>query len=327
METTHEALLDISKLDRLAQLLTTSAIPFIKADEALRCELSLAGTAYGVAYFVPAEGLLVGNKSGSDAVDDSDVMFELQVKLFAEECNARPRKDLYLVVVGEAELLARPSSVRAACDIEQDTSYAKKEVMTPEQAISWLRGPFWHLAGNLRANAKPVFATVAHHRNEAAPKPNHSFNLDELLESCEEHCHAVREITDSVYRRVMGTRRKVFWVDGYPELGWDGDDDGVPVTFCSSGERIAFALALFLARAMVDVVPGMCLGFNATFDRLDTVRQIGAYDCLHQFVVATGASVVVYSSKKSLRDLLQFRVGKVISACGGTPTDYPETFF
>lgn len=324
MNTTQDTLLDISQLSLLEQLLTANSIPFTRTESALRCELTVANTTYGAVYLVPAEGVFTDTYDRSAL---SDRMSDIQESLFTDEFNTRPRKDLYLVVVGEAELLARSPSVYGATDIEHDTSYAKKEVMTPEQAINWLRGPFWHLNGNLRANAKPLFATVAHHRNEVPPKPNYLFDFEALLENCEEPRHVVRELTDSVYRRIMGARRKVVWDNEYPELGWDKDEEGTPVAFSSSGERIAFALALFLARAMVDVRPGMCLGFNASFDRLDSVRQIGAYDCLREFVVATGASVVVYSSKTSLRDLLQHRVGKVIAAIGGTATDYPESFF
>lgn len=324
MNATANTLLDIAQLSQLEQLLTANSIPFTRADDSLRCELTVANTTYGAVYLVPAEGVF------TDAYDRSalsDRMCNIQDGLFTDEFNARPRKDLYLVVVGAADFLARPPCVHGACDIEQDTSYAKKEVMTPEQVVNWLRGPFWHLSGNLRANAKPMFATVAHHRNEVPPKPNYLFDFEGILENCEEPHHVIRELTDSAYRRVMGSRRKVVWAGEYPELGWDKDVEGTPVAFSSSGERIAFAVALFLARAMMDMRPGMCLGFNASFDRLDTVRQIGAYDCLREFVVATGANVVVYSSKSSLRDLLQHRVGKVIAAIGGTATDHPESFF
>jgi hypothetical protein len=321
--TAQKTLLDGSLLDATAALLSANGVPFTRTDEALRCELSVAGQAYAVVYLVPAQGVFPDDWDGNAFATHFG---DIQESLLGTDFYARPRKDLYLLVVGDAEFLTRPASSRAAADIEQDLSYGKKEVFTPVQALDWLRGPFWTLTGDMRANPAPSVATVADFGKEGQPAPTRILDVEDILSNSEEPRHIAKLVAEAVYRKVMGSDRKVFWPDNQPELGRIGDEDGLPVTFCSSGERIAFAFSLFLARAMMEVEPGMCLGFRGSFDRLDAVRQIGAYDCLREFAAATGAGIVVQSAKTSLRELVQRRVSPVIEACGGKVTDYPQKY-
>lgn len=320
METTASAAsLDVAQLDNIAALLTSNGIAFTPKDEALRCELSAAGKTYAIVYIIPASSVFADTEPGSTVGGSLEV---IQERILGPEYFERTTSSLHLLVVGTADFLSKPDVARATVDVVHNLSYAKKEVLTAEDALEWLRRPFFQLEGAQRANAAPFLATVADLRQESLPAVTHLFNLEETLRDSEESRHMVRELASKLYRRCMGSDHKVFWVDGIPELGRSHEEGGMEATYCSSGERIAFAFSLFMARAMLDVTPGMCIGFHNSFDRMDTLRQVGAYDCLREFVAATGANVFIHSAKESLRQLAGMRIRPVIEALGGQVTDY-----
>ena len=320
METTVPATsLDVAQLDSMAALLSRNGIAFTTTDEALRCELSVAGKAYATVYLIPAVSVFADIEPGSTVGASLEVT---QERILGPEYFERTTKSLHLLVVGTADFLSKPDVARATVDVVHNLSYAKKEVLTPEDALEWLRRPFFQLEGAQRANAAPFLATVADLRQESLPAATQLFDLEATLRDSEEPRHMVRELASKLYRRCMGSEHKVFWVDGVPELGRSHEEGGMEATYCSSGERIAFAVSLFMARAMMDVTPGMCIGFHNSFDRMDTLRQVGAYDCLREFIAATGASVLIHSAKESLRQLAGMRIKPVIEALGGQVTDY-----
>lgn len=320
METTVSAAQpSAAQLASLAALLTANGIAFTSTEEALRCELSIVGKPYATVYLVSAEDVFVTDPVTGKFSESLDV---IQEQLLSPEYSARTKNSLHLLVIGDAAFLAQPEVARAAVDVTHNLSYAKKEVLTHEQALEWLRRPFFQLKGTQRANTAPFLATVADLRQEGLPTVTHLFNLDETLYNSEESRHLVRDLAGQLYRRCMGSDHKVFWVDGIPELGRSHEEGGMEAIYCSSGERIAFAVSLFMARAMMDVTPGMCIGFHNSFDRMDTLRQVGAYDCLREFVAATGASIFIHSAKESLRQLAGMRIKPVIEALGGQVTDH-----
>lgn len=318
--TAQETRLNIAHLDSTAALLTANSIPFTTGEESLRCEFSLAGQTYAIVHIVPAESVF---PEVLDRDKFLDSFASIQERVLASDFQGSKRKDQYLLMVGSAEFLEQPTNLRATSIVEMDLSYGKKEVMTPELVVDWLTSPFMKVPGSMRANATPIAAAVADLRGKSQPVANVVFNPEATLHGPEEHRYVVQQATASVFRRIMGGDFKVFWDQGIPSLGRTPDKEGLDLAFASSGERIAFAYALFLGRSMMDVTPGMCVGINGSFDRLDSVRQIGCYDCLREFVAATGANVVVQSAKESLRQLFLYRMRAVVTALGGSVTDYP----
>lgn len=317
--------LDLSKLARMAALLDTNQIAYIRTEEALLCKLSIADTVYAHVYLVPAESFYPSNNADAKFSED---FAAVQERILGPDFYDSNPKNLYLMIVGEKDFLDIKVNLQASSSVEQDLSYGKKEVLTPEQVIAWLTPTFSVLAGEQRANKAPFVAALAepHVRNQ--PEDTSSLNVEGLIRhDSEEHRHLTRVRTNSLYRRIMGGDHQVFWDGTIPTLGRVGESEGSDVMYCSSGERIAFAVALYMARSALDVYPGMTLGFYGTFDRLDSVRQIGCYDCLRELVAATGVNVIVQSAKESLRQLAMHRMRPVVEAIGGSLKDYPKTSY
>jgi hypothetical protein len=299
-------------------LLESSGRPFDRVEGALRYELKAFDATYAWVYFVSAENFFIEGVPEKKAYE---AFRRRQAELLEEELYARPRKEMYLFVVGAAEILLNPAHMALRWTIEHDSRVAKKAVMLTSEVEHWLDSPFKHLQGDARANEKPTFTGMRELdlRAEQPSVANHVFNPHAILSTCEEDfagdaLSAQKSLVNTLYQRVMGSTHKVYWDEDGPSLGRMGDKSRIPLYCCSMGERLIFAFAIFLARASEEVFPEMCIGIHGDLNGMDPLRRISAIDCLREFVISTGVSVVIQSAKSEVTAIAQSRLGSVMEA-------------
>lgn len=272
----------------------------------LRAELEAFGTVYAVAYFICVNRLLA---KGLSLQDRLKVFNDIQRQCCCAEPRSGPlAKDLYLVLLADEEVRQHPDFGDIQVRLEQDQHYAKKIVCSVEELGEWVGNPF--SAVDIRANEKPLFTCLGKNsfQEEAVPSqvPTASLRTNQLpkmLKDLEQRGHkpAIQKLATKLLRRVLGADYDVVW-GAELALGRLGDKQEIPVPFCSSGEQTAVAFSLFLALHHDQVVTGMCLEFMNALNSLDTLRHLGALDCIRDFAIATGASIQYESVKTDLRD-------------------------
>lgn len=310
-------------LPEVEAILQKEGLPFSKVEGALRCELNLLGRGYALAYFLPASAAFSPDENERLTVTHSKFR-HLQHALLQEELAKRPSKQLFLFFVLDGTPLTK-AQVNVRWTLQSDAASAVKVFLQPDDIRNWITSPFRMLQGSARANAKPTLTTLRDFtgwENPAEPVAPFApattvFKPDEVLENVHADfcgdCFQDREMTERLYRFIMGPTYRVFWGEAGPGLGQEGDDRGIPLFFTSASERIVFAYAAYLARTARTVTPGMVVGIYLVLNALDTLRMVAALDCLQHLVVATGASVVVESAKTEVRSLTKFRLADAFS--------------
>jgi hypothetical protein len=304
-------------LPEVEALLAASGQDFTRVDGALRCELKAFESIYAVVYIVSAENFFIHGTPVKDAYND---FRRRQAELLEAERNNLPRKDPYLFVVGNDEIMFHPDFLDLRWTLEHDDRVAKKAILSISELPAWLRSPFPLLTGAARANDKPVFTEMRDldYQAEQPSVANYVFEPRNILDTVEKDfltaSSAEMELVNAVYQRVMGSTHRVFYDEDGIGLGHVGDEDGIPLPFCSAGESLILAFSVFMARAAGAVFPGMCLGIHGGFNMMDTLRRYSATDCVREFVISTGASVVVQSNKSEVTRFAQNRLVPVMEA-------------
>lgn len=299
-----------STLIGVGELLTTLGIPFSAFGFGLQCEVKAYGTVISLAYFIPATAVFADETGGQEVFR----AFKALMWGVLESGGAVPEYPLYFFIVGNRGLLNNPKNTLARSLIEMDLSAAKKECLTIAELPAWLASPFTPRLGNDRTNKRPSFKAVAGHDPYTGGRidvnlmgvtdafwPIEVFSSWTSTEFSGDQGARSRVLVEKVFRRVMGSSYQVVWEDGNLCIG--RDQAVYPPDYASSGERIAIALAVFLSRLDGSVKPGMCLGIFGGLDGLDTLRTVGALDCLTDFMLASGASVVLQSAKEYVRSI------------------------
>jgi CRISPR/Cas system-associated endoribonuclease Cas2 len=307
-------------------LLTAHSVAFAEEAEVLRCELSAFGMTHSVVYIISAENVLC---SPDESVEQMERRLRrVQSSLFEAEVETTPRRHLYLFLVWGADDDRDPRYLPQRWAVENNLRLAKKAFMQADDVLSWLQNPFPIREMASRANGVPLFTTMRPRDFPAqmASSANVWFDaeseLDRLAaEYAEPAFEPLKAIAGNVYRRMMGSMSKVFWDAAGPRLGQVYDQRGVALDFCSAGERRLFALAVFLARSSLDTTAGLCVALPQTFNGIDQLRQIGAFDCLREFIAATSISVEIQAMQNEKRALALSRVRLAVESAGGQVID------
>ena len=310
-----------ANIPEVEQLLTAHGIPYTEKNGVLRHELKVFDVLYGVVCIVSAENLI---HAGAIEI----ALRRMQYRIFEDELEMPSRPALYLFVVWDGHMDRDRKHIQARWELEQNLGAARKLVMQPTEVITWLQNPFPARELDARANAVPSLTTmrpIDFPSQQAAPVAE-MFRANTILasiakESQEPAFDKVRSLVAHLYRRVMGSAQKVFWTEEGPKLGQIYDERGLPLDWCSSAEQAMFAFCVFLAKSSVDMTPELCIGFPCTFNGIDDLRQIAAYDCLRELVAATGISIVVQAPQNDRRARVIFRVRPIVEAIGGQVVD------
>jgi len=307
-------------------ILTANSIEFAEEAEVLRCELSAFGLTHSVVYVVSAENVLCDPSESVEQVERR--LRRLQSSLFEVELDSTPRKHLYLFLVWDATEDQNSGYLAQRWAVENDLRLVKKAVMQPADVLTWLKNPFPVRAMADRANGVPLFTTMrprdfpAQMVSTATVRFDSQAELDHISEECAAPSfEPLKPIIENVYRRIMGSMSKVFWDASGPRLGQVYDQRGIALDFCSAGERTLFALAVFLTRVSLDTTAGLCIALPQTFNGIDQLRQIGAYDCLRDFIAATNVSVEIQAMQNERRALALSRVRTAVESAGGQVLD------
>jgi hypothetical protein len=313
-------------ISAVEDILTAHSIAFAEEAEVLRCELSAFGLTHSVVYIVSAENVLCDPSESTEQVERR--LRRLQSSLFEAEADSTPRKHLYLFLVWDATADEDSRYLAQRWAVESDLRLAKKAVMQPADVPAWLKSPFPVRAMADRANGVPLFTTMRPRDfpRQMVSTANVWFDSHaELGRASEEYVaptfEPLKPIIENVYRRMMGSMAKVFWDESGPRLGQVYDQRGIALDFCSASERTLFALAVFLARASLDATAGLCIALPQTFNGVDQLRQIGAYDCLRDFIAATNISVEIQAMQNEKRALALSRVRTAVESAGGQVID------
>lgn len=313
-------------IPEVENLLTAHTIAFREEAEVLRCEMSAFGITHSVVYIISAENVLCNPEDSSGDLERR--LRRVQSALFEAEAESRPRRNLYLFLVWDAAENQDSRYLSQRWTVETDLRLAKKAVMQADDVLNWLQSPFPVREMADRANTAPWFTTMrpTDFPKQRVSRANVFFDAEAELtrvssEYAEPAFQALKPIVDNLYRRMMGSVSKVFWADDGLRLGQVYDRQGVPLNFCSSGERTLFALATFLARTSLDHTPGLCAALPRTFDGIDQLRQIGTFDCLRDFIASTSISVEIQANQNEKRALALSRVRSVVESGGGHVVD------
>jgi len=304
------------------ELLKAHAIAYVEEAGVLRCELSAFGLAHSVVYVVSAENVFTDPDDSAQQTERR--LNRLQLELFAAEYEVTPRKALYLFLVWDAETDQNADYMPHRWVVEQNLKTAKKAIMQPADVLTWLQNPFPSRHADARANAVPLFSAMRpfDFPGQKVPEASQWLSVRDELSHIENtyadpSFEVLKPLISDIYRRIMGSMYKVFWAEDTLRLGQLYDRQGVMLEYCSEGERKVFALAGFLARMAKDTTAGLCIGLPSTFDGVDALRQIGAYDCLRDFVASTGVSVEIQAAQSERRALALTRIRCVVEAAGG----------
>lgn len=307
MSPTIAGLFESDFLTGARRQLASMGINAVRSSEGpLRAELEAFGTVYAVAYFVCISRLLAEGRSIQERLN---VFSDLQRQCCSAEARSVPfAKDLYLVLLADEEAKQHPDFGDIQTRLEQDQHYAKKIICSVEELDEWVGNPFRPV--DIRANEQPLFTCLGKNsfQEEEVPRqtPTDSLRNNQvprMLKDLEKRGNKleVQKLTTKLLRRVLGAGYDVVW-GAELALGRIGDKREIPVQFCSSGEQTAVAFSLFLALHHDQGMPGMCLEFMNALNSLDTLRHLGALDCIRDFAIATGASIQYESVKTDLRD-------------------------
>ena len=313
--------LDNTNIPEVEKLLTAHGIAYTESGGVLRHELKVFDILYGVVCVISAENLI-------HAKDIDIALRRIQYRIFEEELELPSRPTLYLFVVWDGRKDRDRQYIEARWKLEQNLGAARKLVMQPTDVITWLQNPFSLREMGRRANGVPSLTTmrlVDFPAQKVAPVAE-MLQTEAILKSISQDCMEpefvrLQPLVSHLYRRVMGSAQKVFWTEEGPALAQVYDERGLPLDWCSSGERAMFAFCVFMARSSVNMTPNLCIGFPGTFSGIDDLRQIAAFDCLRDLVAATGISVVVQAPQNDRRARVISRVRPIVEALGGQVVD------
>jgi hypothetical protein len=216
-------------------------------------------------------------------------------------------------VVGTASFLQHELDSRRRGLVEQNTSYARKVIVTLEQTVDLLTNPFALNRAVPEAGGRPTFDTGAelYDLAEDAPLVTHSFRHrdvnvtpDPVLLTSRAYAD-IRKRVDSTVLRVMGSDYRVFWFSDSINIGRAAETRGVPLGFASSGEQKVFSFALWLAALADTATPATRLGVYGVVNGLGSLWMVGALDALRDFVVATGASIRLQAPQSDKRSFAE----------------------
>jgi hypothetical protein len=307
------------RLAGMEPILEGAGLSYSRIGTHLRAELHARGAFYGVAYFVAAEDVF------SFVGSQWEVEYA-RSKLWEQVCGKdhfelSPRRNLYLYVVGASEVIDDPKNLVARAHIvNDDRNYALKRVVTPEQARVWLQSPFEVLEGPARATEDPQLYLVLepHERLGADPQDSalpagldvrhvldyrHAEDRYDNPTIASQGTDAFWRHTEALFKRIMGLDYLLTRTEAGLSIRHQYNPRGAPLWQASRGERMAFALAHFLADASQSVKPGVCLAIHDVIAAFDTIRQLVVLDLLRDFVIATGASVQLKAAKSDFKVL------------------------
>lgn len=282
--------------------------------ETLRVEYAM-GKTKAVYHLVSAEAFLGDAK-------DYQRRISHELRMYIGNCVAtEPRNcQAYLLVVGDDSYVSDPAREAVISALELDDSMVRKYVCGVSEVLDWVKNPFetWQTPASERTPRLYVLPDVPDPWGPALPEVpvNREFTVPTAEELCSvlathPRAEQIKAVTEQLLRRSMGTAHRLRWLENdYPEILRSGR--AMPLEFYSRNEQRLFFVAFFLARAHADEQAGLFLGLTGIMEGWDLVRRFAVTDALRDFVLATGASMRLVVTNRSLRPFFDLRLRPVL---------------
>lgn len=212
----------------------------------------------------------------------------------------------YFLFQTPADIRALPEFEAFRHQVEQEARAGVKVFDDPAALLESVINPFAAWANRAEDTPKLWVRTNTPQPWGAPPPeaaPTGDFRprpLAEILKEVEsyETAEDIKECVSGLVRRILGNTSRLVWRDGLPGLQRDGARYVAPATSMSASEGVILAFCLFLSLEHARRHPKAWLAIRGALDALDTLKYFRAVSCLRDFVIATGASVLIETDNK-----------------------------
>lgn len=265
----------------------------------LRVELSYESHNYGVAFVLDAENYFVEGKSDREL---RTIRSRLVTHLLStsDDADVNPRKDCFIYLVATAEFIRDPKNALQILEMENDTRFAMKFVVTKEVLPSRL-GRFFDSDG-VAARKSGIPKVLINGEMPAASTRTLSnakthYDLEKLTSAA--HFEFSQDVI-RIFGFIMGSEFQLqFFSDGIRIARGDAGP-GFPESMVSNGERVAVSLAYFIASEYHEESPDDYIAIVNTIQSLDEMKVFRVFEVLREFVMATGRSLYLNMPRSHL---------------------------
>lgn len=124
-----------------------------------------------------------------------------------------------------------------------------------------------------------------------------------LMHSEEPSSASSLSLLTSLYARVLGPRRSLMFVEGYPELCLSGDSQKrLPLEYCGRSEQVLFCLLKFLVLQYESAEAGKVVCIEDVVSSFDTVSKAKLLSIFTDFCDSTGMDLYLKTAQGGFSD-------------------------